>query len=80
MAGMLGSRGRAEPVDGGYRVGGTWSFGSGIHHADWVVASPVVPGEPFPAAVRVAYTSYPKLLGGDGSAAIMGAADKLPRG
>ena len=38
-AGSLKSSGRAEPVSGGYRVSGTWGFGSGIHHASWIVAN-----------------------------------------
>ena len=29
-------RGHAWPVDGGYRIKGTWGYGSGIHHAEWV--------------------------------------------
>jgi len=53
MAGMLIPRGHAQPVDGGYRINGTWTFGSGIHHADWVLASSAVPEEPLPAAVRI---------------------------
>jgi len=53
MAGMVAPRGRADPVDGGYRVSGNWSFGSGIHHAAWVLGGTVVPGEAFPAAVRI---------------------------
>jgi alkylation response protein AidB-like acyl-CoA dehydrogenase len=35
-AGQGVPRGRARPVDGGYMVKGTWGYGSGIHHAEWI--------------------------------------------
>jgi alkylation response protein AidB-like acyl-CoA dehydrogenase len=37
-AGLILPLGRAERAPGGYRVTGRWQFGSGITHADWVVA------------------------------------------
>ena len=53
MAGMNAPRGQAEPVDGGYRVNGRWAFGSGIYHADWVIAAPFVSGQTGFEGVRV---------------------------
>lgn len=53
MAGMIPPKGQAEPVDGGYRVKGRWAFGSGIHHAEWVIAGAFVPGRPPQEGVRI---------------------------
>lgn len=36
-AGSFNPRGRTEKVEGGYRVSGTWKFGSGIHSAHYVL-------------------------------------------
>ena len=36
IAGTLVPHGRAERVDGGWRLSGQWPFGSGCHHADWL--------------------------------------------
>ena len=41
-AGIFAPSGRAEKVDGGYRVSGTWEFGSGIDHADWFLGGAIV--------------------------------------
>jgi alkylation response protein AidB-like acyl-CoA dehydrogenase len=53
MAGTILPRGTAEPVPGGYRVKGRWSYGSGIYHADWVAAGAIIPGKPLPAGARL---------------------------
>jgi indole-3-acetate monooxygenase len=41
-AGWLSPAGRAEEVDGGYRVTGHWSFGSGIMHSEHIVGGALV--------------------------------------
>ena len=47
-SGWMVPAGRAERVDGGFRVTGRWSFGSGILHADRIVGGCIVTenGEP----------------------------------
>lgn len=44
VVGTLGvpSGGKAVAVDGGYRLSGRWPFGSGGHHASWLISRTVV--------------------------------------
>jgi alkylation response protein AidB-like acyl-CoA dehydrogenase len=41
-AGSLRPLGRADPVDGGYRVRGHWNFASGIDYANWLYCPCIV--------------------------------------
>ncbi len=55
QAGLAGApRGRAERVEGGYRVSGEWPFSSGCEHADYIIGASVVTenGEPVPGPVE----------------------------
>jgi alkylation response protein AidB-like acyl-CoA dehydrogenase len=54
VAGTLQPRGRAERVDGGYRVTGQWPFGSNCANADWLLGASVVAGTE-PAELRICY-------------------------
>lgn len=48
FGGIFNPQGRAERVDGGYRVSGRWSFASNIHHSPWLFAAALATedGEP----------------------------------
>jgi len=35
--GQFAPNGRAEPIDGGYRISGKWNFGSGTAYAEWIM-------------------------------------------
>ncbi|MEM7113393.1 MAG: acyl-CoA dehydrogenase family protein [Chloroflexota bacterium] len=36
--------GRATPIDGGYRLTGSWNFCSGVRHAEWLVGGGILEG------------------------------------
>jgi alkylation response protein AidB-like acyl-CoA dehydrogenase len=38
--------GEAIPVEGGYRVTGRWKWGTGVMHADWIIAGALAQGGP----------------------------------
>src|SRR5947209_3004940 len=42
VAGAWFPPGLAEPVQGGYRLSGRWSFGSGCHYANWLTGQALI--------------------------------------
>lgn len=46
--------GKAEPVEGGYRVTGRWRFASAVLHARWIVVSAAGENGPLAVVARVA--------------------------
>jgi 3-hydroxy-9,10-secoandrosta-1,3,5(10)-triene-9,17-dione monooxygenase len=45
ISAVIGPRGRAQRVDGGYKLKGFWPFCSGVAHADWVLLGGMVHDE-----------------------------------
>ena len=41
-AGAIAPNGKAQPVDGGYRVTGRWPFNSGCQHSQWLMGTSVI--------------------------------------
>ncbi len=44
----LAPTGKAEKVDGGYRVTGRWEWATGVNHGDWVMVNCMEAGSPIP--------------------------------
>ena len=53
MAGAPTPHGKAQPKDDGYILNGRWAFGSGIHHAEYVIAGARIEGISPPAGLRI---------------------------
>ena len=49
--GQIVSLGKADPVEGGYKLTGMWPYASGVHHGDYMLMSAPVTGSD-PAEVR----------------------------
>jgi len=45
VSAVIGPRGQARKVPGGYKVSGFWPFCSGVHHSDWVLLGEMVLGD-----------------------------------
>lgn len=52
--------GKAEPVEGGYRFSGRWSFSSGIDHCDWIFLGGLLPKRDGSGALEHATFLLPK--------------------
>ncbi|MFJ4342457.1 acyl-CoA dehydrogenase family protein [Streptomyces sp. NPDC088915] len=48
VVGALMPRGRAVPVDGGWRLGGEWGYASAVGSSDWALVCAMVQGEERP--------------------------------
>lgn len=57
IAGLITPSGVATPVEDGYVIRGRWAFGSGIRHADWVVATCVIEGRVHESGFPLAITA-----------------------
>lgn len=44
VCGVYAPKGKAEAVEGGYRVTGRWSFASGCRHSSWRLGGAMLPG------------------------------------
>lgn len=46
--GVTAPPGHATAVDGGYRISGRWRWGTGVMHADWILATAMLTSSPTP--------------------------------
>ena len=65
IAGQGAPRGRAEISGGGYRLSGKWSYGSGLHHAQYIHTGAMVysDGKPVEARTFIVPVHQAKILG-----------------
>lgn len=52
--------GKAEPVEGGYKFSGRWSFSTGIEHCDWIFLGGLLPKKDGSGALEHATFLLPK--------------------
>lgn len=53
MAAVSAPTGRSEPVEGGYRLTGRWSYASGVTCADYIFLASICPDPPGPLGVII---------------------------